>query len=88
MVELRFDRNLDAAVDYSQGIDTYRRGGRLAFDTAIANIERGAVQGANEPICSQATALQLRPCVRALVLDGKEIILRVTDQNIVAGYLE
>ena len=34
---------MNAAVDHPQGIDPDRRSGRLAFNAAVANIERGAV---------------------------------------------
>jgi hypothetical protein len=65
-----------------------RRGGGLGFNAAVSNIERGTVQGANQAICPQAPAFQLRHRVRAFVFDGEEFALGMTDQNVVAGYLE
>ncbi len=80
--------HMNPATDHPQAIDPDRRGSGLTFYATVSNIETGAVQGANQAIRPQATILQLRQRVRAFVLDGEEFILSVTDQNVVAGYLE
>jgi hypothetical protein len=46
------------------------------------------MQGANQAIRPQAPVLQLGLRVRAFILDCEEFTLGVTDQNVVARYLE
>lgn len=82
------EAQLNATVDHSQWIDSNRRGGRLACDAAIANIERGAVPGAKQPKCPKAPTLEFRHRVRAFIFDSEEFAPGVTDENVVARHLE
>ena len=79
---------MNAAVDHPQGIDPDRRSGRLAFNAAVANIERGAVPGANQSIRAQASSFELRHRVRAFIFDGEELAPGMTDENVVIRHLE
>lgn len=85
---LRLEVHPNAVADHPQGIDANWRGGGRAFDAAVPNIETGAMQGANKAISSQAPAFQLRHRMGTFILDGEEFVFGVTDQNVVAGYLE
>jgi hypothetical protein len=85
---LRLEANLNAAVVHAQRVDSNRFGGWLAQNTAVTNIERGTVKRTTQTKCPQSPSFELRHRMRALVLDGEEFAPGVTDQNVVAGYLE
>jgi hypothetical protein len=76
------------AVVHSQKVDANRRGGGLAYNATVSNIERGAVQGTDQAICSHSSSLELRHRVRAFVFDSEEFALGMADQNVVAEQLK